>query len=77
MSVLERTTDLSQTSRHVQTAQRRDPRPRLMAPYATEPWLPVMSTLNEVIGTVSALKPPGRDEHGEIVTKRHWVTEEQ
>jgi hypothetical protein len=47
-------------------AERRDPRPMLIAPAADDPWLPQMETLNEVLGRgqTSASIPPTRDING-------------
>jgi hypothetical protein len=44
-----------------QAAQRQDPRPVIQCPFSDEPFLPVMSVLNEVIGKVIAARPPSRD----------------
>jgi hypothetical protein len=44
-----------------QAAIRTDPRPLILAPLETDPWLPEMSVLNEVIGQVDAIMPPFRD----------------
>ena len=40
---------------------RDDPRPQIPAPFETDPWLPEMDVLNEVIGEVDAIMPPVRD----------------
>jgi hypothetical protein len=47
-------------------AERRDPRPMLIAPAADDPWLPQMEALNEVLGRgqTSASMPPTRDTNG-------------
>jgi transposase len=42
-------------------ARRQDPRPRIWSPISDDPFLPVMDTLNEVIGKVIAASPPSRD----------------
>ena len=55
-----------------QAAQRHDPRPRIQAPYGSDPWLPVMGVLNEVIGAVEALRPPGRDADGDATAVRKF-----
>ncbi len=45
-------------------AERDDPRPRIEAPFPDAPWLPVMATLNAVLGASTALEPPFRDIEG-------------
>lgn len=45
-------------------ANRRDPRPAIEAPMGDAPWLPVMTTLNEVLGSSAAPEPPMRDIDG-------------
>jgi hypothetical protein len=51
----------AKAARARQTARRQDPRPAIPAPFPDEPFLPVMETLNEVIGKVIAARPPSRD----------------
>jgi hypothetical protein len=53
-----------------QDAERRDPRPQIGAPYEDWPWLPVMDTLNEVIGAAPADVPPLRDIDGVVTRAR-------
>ena len=42
-------------------ARRQDPRPQIRAPFPDEPWLPQMGVINDVIGKVTAARPPARD----------------
>jgi hypothetical protein len=48
-------------------AARTDPRPAIKAPAPDAEWLPVMNTLNEVLGASRALEPPMRDADGYLV----------
>jgi hypothetical protein len=57
-------------ARDHQVARRRDPRPYIQAPLPDEPWLPEMDVLNEVIGAVSAARPPARDIDGDAMQMR-------
>lgn len=54
-------------------ASRRDARPKLPAPPADAPFLPIMAALNEVMGASNSLEPPMRDVEGclTIVRDRH------
>lgn len=45
-------------------AERGDPRPSIEAPAPDAEWLPVMASLNEVLGAVDAPEPPMRDLEG-------------
>jgi hypothetical protein len=45
----------------LRAAQRRDQRPQIRSPFPDEPWLPQMGVINDVIGKVTAAKPPARD----------------
>jgi hypothetical protein len=49
-----------QEKRERQMAERNDPRPHVPAPADNAEWLPLMQTLNEVIGTSKAAIPPLR-----------------
>jgi hypothetical protein len=51
-------------------AQRTDPRPAIHAPAFDAPWLPVMATLNEVLGSSTDPKPPARNIDGHVVSAR-------
>jgi hypothetical protein len=51
----------AKAARARRAAHRRDPRPQIRAPSPNEPWLPQMTVLNEVIGKVTAARPPARD----------------
>ena len=42
-------------------ARRRDPRPQIQRAAPDAPWLPQMGVLNDVIGKVTAARPPARD----------------
>jgi hypothetical protein len=53
-----------------QAARRLDPRPYLPAPLASDEWLPVMNTLNEVIGVASGNMPPVRDADDDMAKVR-------
>lgn len=55
-----------------QAAQRHDPRPQIPRPFPDEPWLPQMGVMNEIIGVVEALKPPGRDIDGDAMKVRKF-----
>lgn len=48
-------------------AERNDPRPSIDAPVPDAEWLPVMTTLNEVLGESRAAEPPMRDADGYFV----------
>jgi hypothetical protein len=48
-------------TREHRAAQRQDPRPRICAPSPDAEFLPVMDTVNEVIGAVGGDRPPSRD----------------
>ena len=50
-----------QEQRIQQAAERRDPRPRIIAPTCDAPWLPQMAVLNEVLGKCTQPRPPTRD----------------
>jgi hypothetical protein len=47
--------------RERRAARRQDPRPQVRAPFPDEPWLPEMKVINDVIGKVTAARPPARD----------------
>ena len=51
-------------------ARRQDPRPQIRSPFPDEPWLPQMEVLNEVIGKVTAARPPARDIDGDAMRVR-------
>ena len=51
-------------------AERCDPRPQLPVPAPDSPWLPVMQSLNEVLGASKAAEPPMRDIDGAAVRVR-------
>jgi hypothetical protein len=51
---------------------RSDPRPRIKSPLADAPWLPPMGVLNDVIGVVKALRPPGRDINNDAARVRRF-----
>ena len=53
-----------------QLASRTDPRPRIIAPDGSAPWLPVMAELNEVIGGSKAKHPQARDVNGYLAAAR-------
>jgi hypothetical protein len=46
-------------------AERTDPRPLIETPELDAPWLPQMDTLNEIIGSVAAARPPTRSVEGD------------
>ena len=50
--------------------QRHDPRPYLPVPFADDPWIPVMDTLNEVIGAVGGYMPRIRDADADLTQVR-------
>jgi hypothetical protein len=52
------------------TAQRHDPRPYLPVPFADDPWVPMMDTLNEVIGAVGGYMPRIRDADADLTQVR-------
>ena len=45
-------------AREHQAAQRQDPRPQIQAPLPDAERLPVMKTINEVLGAVGGKQPP-------------------
>jgi hypothetical protein len=47
-------------------AERRDPRPEIVAPNPDDPWLPVMATLNDVLANSPDVIPPSRDIDGVV-----------
>ena len=51
----------AQAARARHAALRVDPRPLIRAPFPSDPWLPQMGVLNEVIGAVVADMPPVRN----------------
>jgi hypothetical protein len=51
----------AQAARAQHAALRVDPRPLIRAPFPSDPWLPQMGVLNEVIGAVVADMPPVRN----------------
>ena len=51
----------AQAARTQHAALRQDPRPLIRAPFPSDPWLPQMEVLNEVIGAVVADMPPVRN----------------
>jgi hypothetical protein len=51
-------------------AERQDPRPQIVAPLPDAPFLPVMETLNDVLGASDALEPPMRDIEGHLAQVR-------
>jgi hypothetical protein len=53
-------------ARSRRTAERRDPRPHIKAPFPDEPFNPQMDVLNEVIGKVVAAVPPLRNIDGVV-----------
>jgi hypothetical protein len=50
--------------------ERTDPRPQLPAPLANAEWLPVMDSLNEVLGASTEAEPPARDIEGYLTVVR-------
>jgi hypothetical protein len=50
--------------REQQMVERDDPRPSIEAPAHDAPWLPVMKTLNDVLGSSTEPEPPFRDVEG-------------
>jgi DNA polymerase I-like protein with 3'-5' exonuclease and polymerase domains len=58
--------DAKQAQAH-RAAQRHDSRPQIQAPAPTEPWLPQMGVLNDVIGKVTTARPPARDINGDAM----------
>lgn len=56
--------------RNRRIAERRDPRPQILAPARDAPWLPVMQMLNDVLGACRAPEPPMRDVDGAFVQVR-------
>jgi len=65
-----RTDQQQQEQRTRRQAQRIDPRPAIRAPAPNAPWLPVMDTLNEVLGSSTDPKPPARNIDGHVVLAR-------
>ena len=51
-------------------AQRQDPRPQLQAPLPDAEAMPVMKTINEVLGAVGGRQPPSRDIEDEMARVR-------
>jgi hypothetical protein len=51
-------------------AERTDPRPMIDVPASNAPWLPVVETINGVLGTVQAAEPPARDIDGFLTRAR-------
>jgi hypothetical protein len=51
-------------------AERRDPRPQIPVPFPDDPFLPVVATLNDVLGASTASEPPARDSDGFLVQVR-------
>ena len=66
----ERSRRQRQEERERRAAERTDTRPCVVAPSSDAPWLPVMQTLNEVLGASSAAEPPMRDIDGAFVAVR-------
>jgi hypothetical protein len=62
----------AQARRARQAARRRDSRPHIAAPFPDEPWLPLMDTLNEVIGASNADMPPSRDADKDCASMRKF-----
>jgi hypothetical protein len=60
----------AKATRASQAARRQDARPYIQSPFPDEPFLPVMATLNEVIGQVVAASPPSRDIDGDATRVR-------
>src|SRR5262249_678978 len=50
----------AEATRARQAARRQDPRPHIRSPLPDEPFQPQMDVLNEVIGKVTATRPPSR-----------------
>lgn len=59
----------AEEAREQRRRERDDPRPALLVPTADAPWLPVVATLNEVLGQPAA-EPPTRDVDGYITAAR-------
>jgi hypothetical protein len=59
----------AQEAKH-RIAKRNDPRPAISVPYNDAPWLPVMDTVNQVLGTILAAIPPARDIDGSATDLR-------
>ena len=55
-----------------QAAQRHDPRPQIPRPFPDRAVAAGMGVLNEIIGVVEALKPPGRDVDGDAMKVRKF-----
>ena len=51
-------------------AERRDPRPLIVAPLPDAPWLPQMAVLNDVLGQCTSAEPPMRDIEGVVTQVR-------
>jgi len=51
-------------------AERKDPRPQILAPKPTEPWLPQMSVYSDVMGQARDRVPPIRNIAGEMTRKQ-------
>jgi hypothetical protein len=54
----------AEEARTQRLAERRDPRPEIVAPAADDPWLPVMAILNDVLSRSQDAVPPFRDIDG-------------
>ena len=57
-------------ARERHAAQRQDPRPQIQAPLADAERLPVMKTINEVLGAVGGKQPPSRGIEHDMVRVR-------
>jgi hypothetical protein len=60
-----------EAARSQRLADRTDPRPRLSVPLPDVEWLPVMDTINEVLGAAKEAEPPMRDAGGYLVQVRN------
>jgi hypothetical protein len=54
----------AEQERERRNAQRTDPRPVIQVPKGNAPWLPVVETLNGVLGGLRTAEPPLRDIDG-------------
>jgi hypothetical protein len=60
-----------EAARNQRLAERTDPRPQLPVPLPDEEFLPVMATINEVLGASEEPEPPMRDAGGYLVQVRN------
>jgi hypothetical protein len=60
----------AEEERNQRAAERRDPRPRIMVPEESAPWLPQVQVLNEVLGKIDLPEPPMRNSDGVVTVIR-------